>query len=87
MELTVHADADNINSDRIALDMEPVKLQSLAPNLERIAVVSSPVVTDTIDKDGKPELADEKLNAALREALAQVKEVKEKAAVYGWHED
>ena len=82
--LNVHADADKIHTDWIAETMAPNKDASLAPNLKRVAVVSSPVMTDKLDKDGKPERADKKLNAALNKALAQAKVTAASDPDFGW---
>ena len=78
--LTVHADADKILTDLIASAMAPDEANSLAPNLKRVAVVSSPVM----DPKRPGERAEEKLNAALKKALA---DAKEKTAEYGWRWD
>ena len=85
VSLSVHADADKIHTMAIASAMAPRKARSLMPNLNRVAVVSSPVM----DPSRPGERADEKLNAALKDALAMAKEwvaIPKWLARYGWGE-
>jgi len=66
--LTVHHDPDDINVEDICSDLHPFSRNATAPNLKRLAVVSAPVT------DGRGERADERLNAALGEALKMMQE-------------
>ena len=65
--LTVHHDPDDIDVKDIYNDLHPRSFNATAPNQKRLAVVSAPVA------DGRGERADEKLNAALGEALKMMK--------------
>ena len=71
--LTVHHDPDDIDVEDICSDLHPSSHHATAPNLKRLAVVSAPVTDD------RGERADERLNAALGEALKMMQQrVKEK---------
>ena len=73
VNLTVHHDPDDIAVEGICRDLHPDLDNATAPNLRRLAVVSAPVT------DGRGERADERLNAALGEALKMMQErVKER---------
>ena len=41
--LNVHHDPDDINVERIASDLHPWEFNATSPNLQRVAIVSSPV--------------------------------------------
>ena len=69
--LIVHHDPDDIDVERICGDLHPFSWNATAPNLKRVAVVSAPVT------DGRGERADERLNAALGEALKKMREMVE----------
>jgi len=66
--LTVHHDPDDIDVEYICSMLHPYSDNATAPNLQRLAVVSAPVV------DGRGERADERLNAALGKALKMMQE-------------
>ena len=62
-----HHDPDDIDVKTICHSLHPQSYKATAPNQKRLAVVSAPVT------DGRGERADEKLNAALGEALKMMK--------------
>ena len=73
VSLYVHHDPDDIDVERICINLHPYSDNATAPNLKRLAVVSAPVTDD------RGERADERLNAALGKALKMMQErVKEK---------
>ena len=74
--LTVHDDPQKIEQRGLQYDVYPKKSRAMAPELERIAVVSSPVMGIT-----RGMRADERLNEQLMSAL---RIVEAKAAVDGW---
>ena len=68
VHLTVHHDYDDIAVEVICDNLHPLSFNATAPNLRRLAVVSAPVT------DHRGERADERLNAALGNALEMMQE-------------